>query len=150
MYGIDLDRAVNTLVDTMLPAFHDKGLYIRLRVQTLDSWKSGAKTASAYIHFIFCRPSSYTKVFVCVSDKHTVPDIDKFTMKVDHDCCWREGVRESINNTYFWNSKRVNPRKAPANLKEFTDIDEVKFVEVQIKSVNPADSYMKEITKLIW
>lgn len=121
---IDVDEAINTIVEAMLPRFspQNKGLLIELNA----TYFYGKKNEDNYLKIInlfFHRPSNYTRVFYLTQNRiEGFPDLtfspilnqqhaklfsDKWYLESDHDSCWRYGVgrildkleKEVVENT---------------------------------------------------
>jgi len=104
MDKLETVHTLTTIVESMLPRFGSKpkdrqwdlkcpsvALYIHLDLRTSFFNDDGREVnASANLHFIFERPSNYTKVWVAQSDLWGCPDRDRFIMSHDHDSCWRD------------------------------------------------------------
>lgn len=103
---IKVATVVNQLVDTLLTrGTADKLLHIRVHVHYLyfpHAYPNGSDCSDEiektfFIHFIFYRPSSYTKVLVLKSNKPMIEESDVFKMVSDHDSCWRsDGTEHSL------------------------------------------------------
>lgn len=113
---IELDKAVTTIVDTVLPRFspEDIGLFVSCDVTYFERRKD-KKNEDEYrdyrreLNFMFHRSSNYTKVFFLTENR--VEDnyfstiyrrkfAEKFADKWDligyHDSCWRDDLHRKI------------------------------------------------------
>lgn len=104
---IELSNVVSKIVETMLKrGTSNKLLHICIRADYLyfphgyknrDDCSDKIKE-TIFIHFIFYRPGSYTKVLLLES-KYSMLDFNKniFELKSNHDSCWRsDGVENSL------------------------------------------------------
>lgn len=114
---MDVDRAITTLVDAMLPKFspQDKGLLLELNASYFYDHDEELKTCSKRVWMFFHRPSNYTKVFYLTKDSLIVDGskldfspilwekygrlfADEWQLEAYHDSCWEGGVNRIVNN----------------------------------------------------
>ena len=97
--NIKLEYAITQMVELLLPRFspEDKVFHVCVVAKFSLYGDDEDRLSTKQIHFLFQRPSNYTKVFILVNDnKYTrleeIPS-NGWTLKSDHDSCWRsDGV----------------------------------------------------------
>lgn len=108
---MNVDNAVNEIVEAMLPrGTEDKLLHICIRASYMVfpyEDRSGGNDCSdvieptEFIHFIFYRPSNYTKVLLSTGSWF-IEECERFELVSDHDSCWRsDGVSSNLNQIHW-------------------------------------------------
>lgn len=150
MFKINADHVICTLVDAMLhrssPA--NKGMLISLDCEISDCGKGiKHKSIRRLIHFVFHRPSNYTKVFFGVGNHWE--EIKNWKLTSNHDSCWRsDGVSAPLSNFYFTMCEEVNSKKAPMKLEScvyFGLSQSFKFLEINCQLTEDDSHYELEI-----
>lgn len=119
MLDLSARHVIPTVVEAMLPRFsdHKLGLQMTIQLHVADHGygKDGntrerrALEKNRMVHFIFVRPSNYTKVFVWLpDDKPTTVGLDlwpdgrelEWNLESDHDSCWRDGADRVLTKEY--------------------------------------------------
>lgn len=163
------DFTVSKIVEAMLPrggslpkgvAHQVKGqptraLYIRLRIdghQHIPDDEMDEETR--WVHLIFERPSTYTKVFSFVSERHvSSPELrpEDFDMQSDHDSCWRSDGLRVIDKTWFAIRDILdgrNGRPGPDNRQSwFNIIDAIEWLAIVVERV-PDQDCRKRLTSI--
>jgi hypothetical protein len=177
---IDTESVIGVIVEAMLPRFSDEnlGLIVSLDMRLTDygygddgnTRERPEKNVGKYLHFMFIRPSNYTKVYFWESPKSSKGlDINPkyhrelvWDMICDHDSCWRSSMGSAICDAYFAMSKQFNGRKKsgkelrPCDLSEFTHLfyETPQYVRlVKNELVNPkVDRFSPEgrLTKIMY
>ena len=171
--NIAADSSLATVVEAMLPRGtsvyapyvrgvpldRSRGLYVCLDLRVAchqdgaieaDSKKEEARR-SIVVHLVFDRRSNYTKVWSVINDSWMKPEPGAFTMKSDHDSCWRtEGFRD-VTDAYFTilHDLRANLPPSFRDIHEFSTIHSINWVEIEWEK-DPDDErgYRKVLTHL--
>lgn len=130
-----------------------KALYIAVKVGLSHYTDEGDEDHErATIHLIFCRPTNYTKVFSCVNDSWSIPKADDFTMRSDHDSCWRSDGMRDISATYLKCLHNIRERigRDAQQPSEFNTIHSIQWVNITWKD-DPEDQHRyRKILTAIW
>lgn len=133
MFKMQVSDAINSIVEAMLPIGSKEGLFIMVDMRLIDL--KSDQQESVDLCFIFERSSSYTKVFVAASDRWVEPEASAFTLKSDHDSCWRtDGTGSPINECYFRLANLLNKNIAPRELNQFVQFHTIKKVKMEIEN----------------
>lgn len=111
MDQLNTAQTIASIVEAMLPRFGSKprdlwcnpdipslALYFHLDMRASYFAEDGEEAnGSTNIHFIFERPSNYTKVWICINDNWGKPEPEEFKMLTDHDSCWRSFSSEILH-----------------------------------------------------
>lgn len=146
MFSIDLDHAIATLVEHSVPRGSPQGLYVRVRIgftnyaakfvkgKTVPRQEDDVEEpAEVYTtaHFLFSRPSNYTKVWCYIGDV-PYPTLDQWKMTSYHDSCWRSDGFSKLNQEGFnLRDAMLLPDQLPATLSTHTYFDRVQRAEIE-------------------
>lgn len=164
------ENTVSTLVRAMLPEFGSlphyledssryldwdpkttptKALYVSVHLRLSTYSEEGEEDGeSRMVHFVFERPSNYTKVFTVVDDAWSIPKPEAFVMKSDHDSCWRSDGLRDLSTVYLEMLHLLRERNPELRVSEFNIIREIKWVEISYEPIDPKDRYRKKITSI--
>lgn len=97
------------------------------------------------------RRSNYTKVWSVINDSWMKPEPGAFTMKSDHDSCWRTDGFRDVTDAYFTilHDLRANLPPSFRDIHEFSTIHSINWVEIEWEK-DPDDErgYRKVLTHL--
>jgi len=168
---IAADFSVAAIVEAMLPCGGSlpegiswvpmetprRALYIRLRVECNQHLPNEEIDIECrWVHLIFERPTSYTKVFCFVSDRHIGShqlNPAAFVMESDHDSCWRvDGLRE-IDRAWFAIRNLLDERhgqpKPPSRRSWFSIIDAIEWLTITMAKVPDEETgHFKSLTSI--
>lgn len=170
MLEIRAEHAIATLVDGMLPVGSEKGLHVALLVRTsnykatydkkrnvvpykgVDGDNYNPAESSRTIHFLFLRPTHYTKVWSAVEGRYQRrPALASWEMTSDHDSCWRDDgfspLREAEVAMDWEVSVSQDGVVESRGFYRYVNIETVEFVTVE-HAPKPGDSYHRIVTKV--
>lgn len=146
MFDVTLKEAVNTLVEFSLKRGESilnkddprdaprKALYVRVDIRLSAYLEDGDDfQVRRMVHFLFTRPSNYTKVFFCHNREFRIPSPDQFEMMSNHDSCWREDGYRGLGDLRREAVEHLSKESGlpERKLSEFVTFDEVKYVTIQ-------------------
>ena len=159
--NLSADITVATLVDCLLPRFgsqngpkfHIKGkpskaLYVSLDLRLSDYSGDEEQCESRIVHLIFERPSNYTKVWAAVDRGIQISQPGVFTMRSDHDSCWRSDGLRDIQGACFEMLKALRAKNPDVAPSEFCTIHKVAWVEVEYEPIDLCNEYRKRLTSI--
>lgn len=158
---LNAEHTVTTLVACLLPrrgsmnmhTRHDpfspsKALYVSLDLRLSAHQKDETGHTSRIVHLIFERPSNYTKVWAVTDDAWQVPKPEAFTMRSDHDSCWRSDGLRVITEAYSDLFEKLRERNPGCSPSEFCVIHAVQWLSIEYAPVSTADPHVKRITSI--
>lgn len=159
---MNIEMSVAQIVEAMLPRHSDRnlGLLIQLKMEASDfGYGDDGNTIEREpqhhrqdIHFLFVRPSNYTKVFVCMPDfrEFRIIDVERVWKQTsDHDSCWRSDGMRDVTDVYFklcdpiCKAKKCAPKDV--NTSNYLDYPP-KYIELEVygQADPTADRFSKE------
>jgi len=172
MDQLKTDHTVCAIVEAMLPRFGSKprdltynmdfpslALYFCLDMRAFFFADNGDEAReSVNLHFIFERPTNYTKVWYAANDSGSVPKASEFRMLSDHDSCWRSFSSEILTPVIEMRDKvRATVKAEFSNppeekvvrrkMSDFNNIHAIEWVQVLYKK-NPEDTHRKILTDI--
>lgn len=133
LFPVGMGRAERTKADDPFLA-----LYVRVRLTMerrdpadIDGERSDCR--SNYVHLIFERSQSYTKVWTYVSERRESElSAAHFVLQSAHDSCWRTDGLRQVGQTYLNQLRQLRDGGAPhETLHDFNHIDQVTWVKVR-------------------
>lgn len=152
MFKIEADAAIKTIVDGMLPKFSgpELGLIVTIDCRVVDRQDLAGPYESEHkeILFLFSRPDNYTTVWYDVIGKPSRSPEWKYL--IDHDSCWKDVMRDTINKVYFEMCESVNPNVAPVSLQNNCWFFRApKLVKIKTESVLFSNKHKSSIKKVL-
>ena len=152
----DIENIIISTVECLLPRCSDAntGLKSTLKFSLTVHTGDDVVYYDRILELVFQRPSNYTKVFSRILDK-TGKVIKNWTLKADHDSCWRSDGLKDIFQCYMtiieraeeecpnhYNRKEKEPSISSSIFHKFiefvdVEIDKVGDYEYKLKSVSP-------------
>ena len=150
------ESTIAAIVEAMLPRFSDSklGLHMEIDMDFADhgygadgsTRERKSKNVRRSIHFLFVRPSNYTKVLVWETpqdavglNRSPVYEQKEWFLASDHDSCWRDAVGSKLTDIYFDCHKKFEGRKIgdkplrPIDLYQFVSFwGEPKYVQLDV------------------
>ena len=163
---LNAESAIASIVEAMLPRggsvegmeeswrageLPTRALYISVSLQASYYDEGGDEShGSKMVHFIFCRPTNYTKVFVAIDGSWHIPKPEAFKMKSDHDSGWRTDGMRDLFETWLSVRNDGEMKDAPrAKISDFNTIKDIKWVQITWED-DPEDQhrYRKLLTSI--
>ncbi len=155
MFEMRVCDAVCAFVEAWFPKPKGEGLLITLDLR-LEHPRRDWERASGNLSFVFERPvanGGCRTFYGLTTTGFDVPEIGQWEMISNHDSCWKDAVGAEIVKEYFRQAKVANDKMAPANLRQWACIHNIKPVKLAWET-DPEhtkkrhDEYMKRLTKL--
>ena len=166
MSTLNTESVVTTLVEVLLPrggsviGYGDhpflrydpskpsKALYVSLHFR-LDTYNGDSDHERRVVHLIFERPTNYTKVWSAVGG-YGIPQPEEFTMRSDHDSCWRSDGLRDISVAYLDMLRKLRERNPGEQISEYCTVQAVAWLEVVYEPDfdDRPDGYRKRLTSI--
>lgn len=140
---LNAEFTIATIVEAMIRCGSTEALYIHFDMRgnyyppdrdTNEDWRELA--AHRDIHLIFARPTGYTKVWAVTNTSMMPPKPEEYTLRSDHDSCWRNDGLRDINTAYVALRKELAAQGAVwAEISDFNNIN-IKKVTVTYDQFN--------------
>lgn len=124
MFTLGASHVIPEVVEAMLPrGTRNKVLILTMlaSVGRKDEYGASGQRQTRIVHFLFYRPSNYTKVGLLITDGQASLLLARdhvWSVVSDHDSCWKsDGVDHHLSRLYFEMCKQVDPDTAPVNLE---------------------------------
>lgn len=143
---------IATLVDALLPHKGStpladgsaKALYVQVDISLNVYGDDSDDFENSFVHLIFERPTNYTTVWSCVSLGPNTPTPNQFTMRSNHDSCWRTDGLRDIHKAHSNAFKELRKRFPNSKIHESNRIELVQWVGVTY-TTDPSDSTRKTL-----
>jgi len=145
MVDVRLSHAVCAFVDAILlrsdfrkRSHEDPDRLVSVSLDVRLKNKATGRSVSRVVRFLFSRPSNYTRVLFCVSERfHPLASAENDWQDVSyHDSCWRDdGVGTPLSRVYFEMADAIRNEAPPCDMEQTAYVMDV--AEVTIAKLVP-------------